>query len=314
MRVAVIGAGMAGLSCAARLRTFGHQVEVFEKSRGLGGRLSTRRAGALRFDHGAQFATARDADFLDLMQQNQVDRIAAPWTSPGTGTGWWVGRPGMSALVGRLSLGLDISLNTRITTLNRHGSLWSLEDETTRRHTDFDAVIVTVPGPQAEALLRPVCAPLAEAAARMAYEPCWTLMMAFEERLPLKQDVIAAKTEHMSWIARDSAKPDRVAGADCWVVQASPTWSRAHLEDTAEVTAERMAGMLADRFGFTLPRAIYQRAHRWRYARVERALETPCMFDPDLMLGLAGDACLAARVEAAFLSGRAAAEALISAR
>ena len=41
--IAVIGAGMAGLSCARHLQEAGCRVTVFDKARGPGGRMSTRR-------------------------------------------------------------------------------------------------------------------------------------------------------------------------------------------------------------------------------------------------------------------------------
>jgi len=43
MRVAIIGAGLTGLTAASLLRDAGVEITVFDKSRGLGGRLSTRR-------------------------------------------------------------------------------------------------------------------------------------------------------------------------------------------------------------------------------------------------------------------------------
>ena len=58
--VAVIGAGMAGLAAARTLAAAGHAVQVFDKGRGIGGRLSTRRTDYGAFDHGAQYATVRD--------------------------------------------------------------------------------------------------------------------------------------------------------------------------------------------------------------------------------------------------------------
>ena len=55
---AIIGAGLAGLSCAQALLLAGHTVHVFDKSRGPSGRMSTRRAegaaGPWQCDHGAQ--------------------------------------------------------------------------------------------------------------------------------------------------------------------------------------------------------------------------------------------------------------------
>ncbi len=58
MRIAVIGAGLSGLACATALQEAGHRVAIFEKSVGVGGRMSTRRVdtvlGGTTFDHGAQ--------------------------------------------------------------------------------------------------------------------------------------------------------------------------------------------------------------------------------------------------------------------
>lgn len=63
--VAVVGAGIAGLTASRALRDHGLSVTVFEKSRGPSGRMSTRRVdgGRVQFDHGAQYFTARDPAF-----------------------------------------------------------------------------------------------------------------------------------------------------------------------------------------------------------------------------------------------------------
>ena len=59
LRVAVIGAGLAGLSCATALQAAGVVVRVYEKSRGPAGRMSTRRGDGWQCDHGAQYFTVR---------------------------------------------------------------------------------------------------------------------------------------------------------------------------------------------------------------------------------------------------------------
>ena len=59
----VIGAGISGLLVARELASRGAQVQVLEKSRGVGGRMSTKRVGSAVFDQGAQFFSARDEHF-----------------------------------------------------------------------------------------------------------------------------------------------------------------------------------------------------------------------------------------------------------
>ena len=117
--VAVIGAGLSGLMCARLLTQAGNRVRVFDKARGPGGRMATRRRGDLRFDHGAQYFTARDPRFRRLIDQWRADKLVARW--PGTvaevrdghieikddSTERWVGVPSMSVICRHLATGLD---------------------------------------------------------------------------------------------------------------------------------------------------------------------------------------------------------------
>lgn len=93
-RIAVVGAGIAGLACAAALHDAG--VTLFDNSRRVGGRLATRRVNGLMFDHGAQYATSRDPAFAASMSAMVASGDAALW--PASGDGRWCGVPGMSAL------------------------------------------------------------------------------------------------------------------------------------------------------------------------------------------------------------------------
>jgi renalase len=79
-RIAVVGAGVAGLAAAARLADLGVSVSVFEKSRGPGGRAATRHDGPHRFDHGMQFFTARSEPFRRQVA-DWIDRgVVRIWT------------------------------------------------------------------------------------------------------------------------------------------------------------------------------------------------------------------------------------------
>ena len=53
--VGIVGAGMAGLACATELVRAGFQVSLFDKSKGVGGRMSHRYYEKWGADHGAQY-------------------------------------------------------------------------------------------------------------------------------------------------------------------------------------------------------------------------------------------------------------------
>lgn len=313
---------MTGLSCARKLHNRGLQVQVFEKSRGLGGRIATRRRNGFQFDHGAQYMMARSGPFSEYLLQVKHQNIAAVWSprsangkdvGKGEHTEWTVGVPGMSVLVRPLAAELNIMHGVQIQSLARHGPDWTLVDAEAQRYGPFQAVVVTAPAPQTRVLLAPVD-PQFEALSDIAIAPCWAGLFAFETSLNNSFDTRREAGASIAWGARDNSKPGRRDRPETWVVHASADWSQRYLEHDKQDIARH----LLDEFkGFTglsdLTAIISAEAHRWRYALVEKPLGQPFMQSDDGTLFAAGDWCLAPRVEAAYESGVATAEALCKA-
>ena len=304
--IAIIGAGIAGLCCARILTDAGLAVRLFEKSRGIGGRLATRRVAdipGLRFDHGAQFAAARGSDFRDYLDRMEGAGGVGLWRPSGfDGPERFVGVPGMSHLAKGLAGDVPITLSTRILQVMEEHDGWYLQDEARHTHGPFAAIIVATPAPQAEALLR-LRPALAQAAAQAQMAPCWAAMLAFDQAL-VGPDVYHQPIAPMiSWAARDSSKPGRVA-QQAWVIHAGPEWSSTHLDLSPDEALSLLTAGFAKQVGTALPPPIYAAAHRWRYALVTRpAPGGPALFDAGL--GACGDWCVGGRIEAAFDSGRA---------
>jgi predicted NAD/FAD-dependent oxidoreductase len=318
-RIAVIGAGMAGIGCAKNLKQHGFHPTIFEKSRGPGGRLATRRVGdGITFDHGAQYITAHSAAFQRVMKKAIETGAAEQWCprslsrSPSVTDGWIVGTPAMNSLIKPLADGLDIRLTTEVTAIAREGDTWRVRTSTSETGEPFDIVVSSAPAPQARVLFASE-PEIAEALAKVSIAPCWALMLTFASPADPGFDVWRSDAEALTWISRNTSKPSRRTAKDCWVVHASPDWSQRYLELDRVRVAEMMIEMLSPAFGGCLPKIDHASAHRWRFARTTAPLSETYLCSEDRTLFVGGDWCLGARVECAFESGQAIAKALTGA-
>ncbi|MEO9635557.1 MAG: NAD(P)-binding protein [Parasphingorhabdus sp.] len=311
MNIAILGAGLSGLACADLLVAAGHQVSLLDKARGPGGRMSTRRIdtaiGQVSFDHGAQHFTARDPAFQKIVKQWQDAGAVAPW--PAAGPDAWVGVPAMNAPIKASATDHDVTWSTRIDALVKQQNGWQLRSHGHLIEMLFDAVILAVPAEQAAVLLAPVEENFQAMAAKTVSAPCWTLMLAFAD--PIETDIKTISDDAIiGWAARNTDKPGRT-GPDSWVVQASPDWSRVHLEDSQDMVITALSARFATLLDVALPEPLVASAHRWRYARSGSA-DQGSLYNEQLKIGVCGDWLIGPRIECAWLSGTALARKMLA--
>ncbi len=302
MKIAIVGSGLSGLACADQLVAAGHRVRLFDKARGPGGRMSTRRAetaaGQVSFDHGAQYFTARDPAFRAAVDGWHEIGAAAPW--PAAGAEAWVGVPAMNAPAKLLAARHDVTWSTPVEALVAQQDGWQLQSDQETIDGSHDAVVLAMPAEQAAALLAPCNAGFRAIAEQTVSAPCWTLMLAFDE--PLDTDRLTIRDDAViGWAARNSDKPGRT-GPDAWVIQASPAWSLDHLESSQADVVRALSARFAGLLGITLADPLIATAHRWRFARSGRTGHH-ALYDEDRQLGVCGDWLIGPRVECAWLSG-----------
>ena len=323
--IAVIGAGLAGLSCAQALLQAGHTVHVFDKARGPSGRMSTRRAeddnGPWQCDHGAQYFTARDPAFRAEVARWQQAGVAAlwdarlasfdgnAWTTPVTPLERFVGTPRMTSpaawLVQHLGEPALAQWQTTVQRLDHSEGGWAITSAEHGLHSPrYSAVLMAVPAPQAVPLLSPVSPAGAALAASARMRGSWAVMLRYASPVALPWEGAFINTGPLRWVARDSSKPGRT-GQETWLLHASPEWSEAHIEDSAEAVTAALLAAFAAMGG---PPPLAATAHRWRYADTEPALTQGSWWDAQMRLGLCGDWLHGGKVEGAWLSGRALAQ------
>ncbi|MEE2789249.1 MAG: FAD-dependent oxidoreductase [Myxococcota bacterium] len=317
MKVAIIGAGIAGSTCGRFIQRTGNETVLFDKARGAGGRLSTRRRDGVTYDFGAPVLSAQSSAFT---------RALATWIKAGAAQQWpgrfgylrdgqlieehdaparFVGTPGMNAIVKQLQVGLDVRYGQRVDELIEDGRGWRLVDVDGAPLGRFDAVVLAVPAPQAMALLSPHGI-LTDGLAQVRMDPCWTVMAHWSAPLDVSFDALEL-TGSIGWATRERSKPGRVEH-DAWVIHASSAWSRENLELDAERVSSQILKDFAAMIGIHCPMPTAIHTHRWRYSRVRNPLGVGSLWDGRHRIGVCGDMCLGGRVENAYLSGRALAQ------
>ena len=311
---AVIGAGLAGLVIARRLRKVA-EVTIYEKSRGPGGRIASRRSGDFEFDHGAQFFTARSLAFREYLQPLIAGGIIADWHADfaeldrngiRTQRPWaesyqhFVGTPAMNRIGKFLAGGLDVVLETEIATIARHDESWIVSDDEDNELGRFDWVVLTAPAAQTGALAQDTPT-LTELCGSRRMLGCFAMMLGFAEPLQLSWQAALVRNADISWIAVNSSKPGRKPPFTL-VVHSTNAWADEHIDDDTENVLDHMINQASAVTGANLDAAVHRQVHRWRYANIDKHPGPTFFLDDDARLAACGDWFVRGRVESAFTS------------
>ena len=336
-RVAVIGAGVGGLTCARELCLHGFDPVVFEASDRLGGRCSSRTTRIGWFDDAAQSISG--ATRLASYAVQQPGELAAvhPWSVPATpgederkGRDWdkdedeedatrtlklmgAVGVPSMLALANAVARPLDVRLHTPIQQARRRGAHWMLRDAAGEIDEDFQALVLAIPAPLALPLARE-SPELAAALRAVRYRSRWVLLLGSERPvgLPGYREFQGSPIERVAAMHSKPGRPSNLPQR--WFVEADEQWSLRHEHDDAETVAD----LLLDNFRAHAGRSVtpnFLRAHQWRHAFVATPAtltgRSECLWDDEVRLGVCGDSVVASQVDRVHRSGVALARTMV---
>lgn len=344
--VAVIGAGMAGLTCAQLLHQAGYSTIVLEKSRGFGGRVATRRVHEIRADHGARYLEPKGRHLRRLVHILSAHKIVELWTdktyiydqennslTPAAASSWcpyYVAPAGMNAIGKFLAKGLEIWLSRRVLAMTKaEQGTWQLSLESPNESSKISqlqgvnarAVVVAIPAPQAVTILEPVQTELpADFIANLRsveFEPCLSVIAGYSanRQRDLVQREIAWKSvifphdEQLAWIGWDSSKRSNTQ-MPVFVANSSVTFAQSYLEaEDLQPAGQMLLNRAGECLNSWLSSPDWLQVHRWRYAFASRPLPEPCLATTvPVPVVCCGDWCGGNQIEGALESGKAAAE------
>lgn len=327
--VAIIGAGLAGLACAQQLQQSGYRVVIVEKSRGVGGRMATRRLETTCADHGVRYLEAQ-GKFLPLLIEVLLQRgILQAWTdqvdqlnsteSESSQITRYVAPAGMTAVAKFLAKDLEIWLNRRVEAITPTAeNTWHLTlnspDETFQELT-AKAVVMAIPAPQALMLVEPLAETIPseflDSLRSVELEPCITVMAGYQNQqlsLPSWQACDVSDNSDLAWIGLDSSKRPN-ATAPIFVLQSTAEFAHLYLDtEDLKPVGQQLLASAAKLLLPGLDHPDWLQVHRWRYAFPSQALSQDYLYSATpLPLICCGDWCGGNLIDGALNSGMVAA-------
>lgn len=312
---AIIGAGIAGLTAAKDIDALGYSSAVFEKARGTGGRLSSKRAintngQAMAFDLGCSSISARSEGFAHQLDSWHLKGIVAPWCTDEQDKTHYVGVSRNSALTRHLSNGLTCHFAMRISGLEKKAGLWHLLADTdggTEVIAQARNVVISAPPAQAYDLL-PSNSALKPILEHVNVAAQWVMAVEVEY---LASEIAAMEypeSDIIHAISHESTKPERDQreGHCILQIQATAQWSEQHLEQPSDVIHDLLLQELERILDETL-KVTHHHVHRWLYSYITKGLQNreAYLWDPE-GLGLIGDYISAEfeGIESSWMSGK----------
>ncbi|PPR77688.1 MAG: hypothetical protein CFH01_01407 [Alphaproteobacteria bacterium MarineAlpha2_Bin1] len=315
-KIAIIGSGLSGLTLATNLINYA-EVIIFEKSRGVGGRLATRRINDFNFDHGAQFFTVKTKEFRNLVtlleEKNVVQRWDARFAeydmSKVTHSHQWnseyphyVGVPNMNSIGKYLSKNLNIRLNTKINKITSDKNSLEVFDDEGNSQGNFDWVLFAIPPKQIIETI-PRNFKYYDKIKNLDMLGCYSLLLGFDNKIELPFDAALVTRAKISWISINSTKPLRPKNFTM-VINSTNKWADENMNMPDDKVKKFLLNETSKILNKNLSNLKVIDLQRWRYANISRQKLAKPLIDKENRIGVCGDWCIQGRVEFAFISSK----------
>lgn len=315
--ILIIGAGISGLLCAHKLQNAGKSVRVLDKGRGVGGRMATRRMGRARFDHGAQYFTVRNGQLSSYVKTWLDAGVIKEWfrhlpeDSNPSGYSRYCGLYGMADVAKYLAKDLQVCIGAKVISLSKDSDLWLIRSEGDELFV-AEELVITAPLPQAIELLITTEDQSVNRAidtlGEVRYERGMATLAIVDGPSGLPDPGgVKVNNAPLTWIA-DNQKKGISPNVTAITIHADASFAQEHWESPDNLRGQIMLEAAAP---FIQAKINEFSCHRWKFTKPINPLQESCYHNFELHLTLAGDSFGGARIEAAALSGLAAASSIL---
>ena len=302
-KIIILGAGMSAIACALSLNNY-FDVCIYEKSRGVGGRLCAKTLTDGLFHFGAQFCSARSSAFQKFLNQNNAINFQGSTFDVNSASciateDYFVAKNGMHSLLKKYNQVLNIDFNHKAIKVDDEKKLVYFESG---KKESYDIIISSLPLPQATEIFE------SQIEHDAIFSPCISIGMTINGSPIYDHSAYKNINKDVAWLG--SSRFYNGSNKETWVLQFSPATSSAMMNDldsSIQACAEHSVRNVIN--------GTYEINHsgifRWRYAMCSRSKlkkKFTCVSKHAFAIG---DWNISPRVESAFISGSALGEYLV---
>tara|TARA_A100001015_G_scaffold318363_1_gene438054 strand:- start:2863 stop:3840 length:978 start_codon:yes stop_codon:yes gene_type:complete len=277
-KIAVIGAGISGIVCGYECHKKGHEVTLFDKSRGVSGRSTTKRwdeVAGIGIDMGVPYIEESHISNVgkslinDLIDESVLSYwpLTVHWKGEVITVKTLVGSPKMSQVARHLSNGLNLIRTERIENISYEGT-WSIKSEL-NTYSGYDLVILAIPATQVLDIEN-VPMDVLNLAKSISYAAINTLLL--EMKTPLwfdnyEEDRVDGPI--IKTVIADYLKPNRVLKRFTYAIHSQPGWATKRFD---ELNKEEVTNILLDsvlkHYNRKENLILKQQVHQWKYGKL----------------------------------------------
>ncbi len=312
--VAIIGAGISGITLA-NLLDKKVKCSIFDKSKGVGGRMATRRAEPFQFNHGAQYFKVENKQFKHLLKPLIKNKILQPWKSNHievqnkavikrvkiNNNKYYCGNTKMNSIVKYLARNnFSIKLSCKIQKVKKIKSKWYIYDTENTSYGPYDWIIFTTPPNQATEIL---CKDFkySDIIQKIKMRSCFTLMLGYKKIKKFDFDTALILDEDIKWVSIKNIYQEKKLYFNL-LINSSYSFAEKNINSSRDIMFNYLLRKTSDILNIELDNYEHKDIHFWKYAMAEKKNNFGSFLDDRLRIIVCGDWCMNGRVEGAFLS------------
>ncbi len=292
MNIAIIGAGISGCNIYNRLKKQNHNITIFDKARGVGGRLSTKYVDDKFIDHGTSSFKVNNSLFKEFCDELISNKILIKKDDE------YFPLNGINKLCSYLINKNDLIKNQRITKAEFIDNKWSLISEDGNKYDSFDKLIITIPTPQILQMHINLSENTKNLLNSVSYDSVATLICYSNNIINLEHPKLFESALFSKII--NNSKKYNYKKFSSYVFHTNSEFANSINELSKEKIGKKIYKKIEDLIGVNLDEECYTVPHLWKYGKVKSYLSQDFIYENSL--GICGDYFNGNSLESAYIS------------